>query len=307
MKIFHTALLLFGTLLAATTVASGADRLTYGPHENHRMTVWHGRGSGPHPVFVWFHGGGFVAGGPTGGPLRADLNRNGITVVGASYRFLNDAPTKREVMDDGARVIQYLRANAEELDIIPDQIGVGGFSAGGVVASWVALHDDIADSTNEDPVLRESSRVNVCLLDRAQVHHIYLADWINYTLGDPEALMMGVLAYVTERLSGGGFRQPFDIDDFDTQAEYDTAFDLYQRDTFAFYQATSDDPPLGFLSYASDDPNRYIERWRDGRGLHSPLLMIPLQQRLEEVNVPTTWSRRPQASTFVKDHLVPAE
>lgn len=67
-------------------------------------------------------------------------------------------------MQDAQRAIQYLRANAERLDIDPQRIGIIGFSAGGHLASTVSTHFADGESTADDPIARVSSRPDFSIL-----------------------------------------------------------------------------------------------------------------------------------------------
>ncbi|MGB0259014.1 MAG: alpha/beta hydrolase, partial [Coraliomargarita sp.] len=60
---------------------------------------------------------------------------------------------------DGARAVQFLRANAGQWNIDPERVIVFGSSAGGGISLFLGANDDVADPESEDPVLRESSRV----------------------------------------------------------------------------------------------------------------------------------------------------
>ncbi|MCA9054872.1 MAG: alpha/beta hydrolase fold domain-containing protein, partial [Planctomycetaceae bacterium] len=269
----------------------------YGPHKRQRFYIWHaGHYAKPHdetprPVLVYFFGGGFVFGSPGGGPFRGDMLKNGVTVVAGGYRFRQDGATKREILEDGARIIQYLRLNARRLNVDRSRIGVAGYSSGGVVAGWVALHGDLRDADNPDPLLRQSSRVSVCCLDAAQVHPVDLDSWERYTGSPLTLLRQGIYNFILLRLYGEGFVQPFERDDFMTAAAYEAALWDYQQDVFIFYQASRDDPPVCFYCNQPDDPDRYARRGNGG-GLHSPLLMIPLERRLQELGVPVFWGRK---------------
>jgi hypothetical protein len=276
---------------AAAPVLPSREVIQYGPHQRHRFIIWHAAGDAPRPVLVYFFGGAFVFGGPSGGPFKGDMLRNGVTVVGAGYRFRQDGVTKREIREDGARVIQYLRLNAARFHINPARIGVSGYSSGGVIAAWIALHDDLRNPRSPDPVLRQSSRVSVCCLEGSQVHPVDLDSWQRYT-GSPRALLQqGIFNYILLRLYGNGFRNPIVRDDYATEADYQRALLAYQHDTFSFYLCSADDPPVCFDCSSGDDPNLYVRKGNGG-GLHSPLLMIPTQRRLKELAVPTLWARQ---------------
>lgn len=279
--------------------------IQYGPHPRHRFIVWHARSNdAPRPVLVYYFGGAFLFGGPSGGPFLGEMLRNGVTVVGAGYRFRQDGVTKREIMEDGARVIQYLRLNAARFHIDPTRIGVSGYSSGGVIASWVALHDDLRNPRSTDPVLRQSSRVSVCCLEGSQIHPIDLPSWQRYT-GSPLALLQqGIYNFILLHLYGNGFRNPIVRADYATEAAYQRALLAYQHDVFGFYLCSADDPPVAFYCNAGDDPNLYVRRGNGG-GLHSPLLMIPMQRRLKELEVPTLWGRYHPCRDFLLTRLKP--
>jgi acetyl esterase/lipase len=62
-------------------------------------------------------------------------------------------------MNDSKRCIQYLRFHAEKFNIDKTRIACTGGSAGAGTALWLAFSDDMADPQNNDPVLRESTRL----------------------------------------------------------------------------------------------------------------------------------------------------
>lgn len=305
----RTVLLISLAVFCVTDIAQAKRRtktVQYGPHARHKIKIQFDRAGEPKPINLHFHGGGFKSGKPGFGNLAKQLRNGGLSLAGATYRFIQDGATKREILEDGARAVQWLRLNADEYNIDPDRISVSGYSAGGLIAAWIALHDDVADLLSEDPVLRESSRVSVCWLYKTQVHPSDLTSWIRYTSWDPTALTSGIVAYVHERLSGSSFALPFEETDFATAAEYDAALAAYQLDARPFYQATPDDPPVAFLETGTDDPFAYLQRivpnrWRGL--LHSPLLMIPLQRRLDELDVDTKWGSKGSVKNFVLNRL----
>jgi acetyl esterase/lipase len=93
----------------------------------------------------------------TGLAIRAAL-LSGVSFASANYRYATQAILP-EIMRDGARLIQYIRRHAAELNIDAERIAVFGGSAGSGIALFLAFHHDLADPHNPDPVLRESSRV----------------------------------------------------------------------------------------------------------------------------------------------------
>ena len=91
---------------------------------------------GPHPVVVYFHGGGWVLGSQeSDDPLCRDLcQRSGALIVSVDYRH---APEARfpAAADDGLAAVRWVAAHAAELGGIPGPLAVAGWSAGANVAA----------------------------------------------------------------------------------------------------------------------------------------------------------------------------
>jgi len=93
---------------------------------------------GPHPIVVYFHGGGYVLGDANSDdPLCRDLCvRSDAVVISADYRH---APEHRfpAAVDDARAVVQWVADNAQALGGRPGQLAVCGWSAGGGIAAVV--------------------------------------------------------------------------------------------------------------------------------------------------------------------------
>jgi len=93
---------------------------------------------GPHPVAVYFHGGGWVVGDAiSDDPLCRDLcMRSDAIVISADYRHV---PGHRfpAAVDDAMAALRWIADNAEALGGIPDRLAVCGWSAGGGLAAVV--------------------------------------------------------------------------------------------------------------------------------------------------------------------------
>lgn len=91
------------------------------------------------PVFVYHHGGGFVAGDLESHDtlLRAFANRARCIVVSVGYRLAPEAPYPA-ANDDTWTALTWVADYASEIGADPQRLAVGGDSAGGLLAAWVA-------------------------------------------------------------------------------------------------------------------------------------------------------------------------
>ena len=91
---------------------------------------------GPHPVVVYFHGGGWVLGGhDSDDPLCRDLcKRSDALIVSVDYRHAPEARFPAAV-DDGLAAVRWVAEHAAALGGISGQLAVAGWSAGGNIAA----------------------------------------------------------------------------------------------------------------------------------------------------------------------------
>jgi acetyl esterase/lipase len=93
---------------------------------------------GPHPIVVYFHGGGYVLGDAVSDdPLCRDLCvRSDAVVISPDYRH---APEHRfpAAVDDAMAAVQWVADEAQALGGRPGQLAVCGWSAGGGIAAVV--------------------------------------------------------------------------------------------------------------------------------------------------------------------------
>jgi acetyl esterase/lipase len=95
--------------------------------------------SGPAPVMLLFHGGGWVAGAPdwtfVSARRYADI---GMVAVSVQYRLSDDRVTPVDALADLCHAFQWMRAQARALRIDPHRIAAYGVSAGGHLAAAAA-------------------------------------------------------------------------------------------------------------------------------------------------------------------------
>jgi acetyl esterase/lipase len=129
-------------------------------HVSQCVDVYLAKSDRPTPAVIYIHGRGWRGGSKKGVPgwLMRFVNDGKLSVVAVEYRF-TDVATHPAQVNDCLRSIQFVRQNAEKWNIDPKRLGVTGGSAGGHLSAYVALHDDVAKATSDDPVERQSSRV----------------------------------------------------------------------------------------------------------------------------------------------------
>ena len=90
-------------------------------------------------------------------------NAMGITAFVLKYRL---GPRYHHPIElgDAQRAIRTVRSRAAEFNIVPDRIGMMGFSAGGHLTSTAGTHFDSGRADSSDPIERVSSRPDFLIL-----------------------------------------------------------------------------------------------------------------------------------------------
>ena len=110
--------------------------LKYGPCMRQNLDVIQPGQSGPWPVLVWFHGGGFLAGDKAYyRGLGQALAGQGYLVMNMNYRL---APQHRfpAQLEDAARAVRWAVDHASDFGGDPGKIFLAGDSAGAFLAAW---------------------------------------------------------------------------------------------------------------------------------------------------------------------------
>jgi acetyl esterase/lipase len=98
-----------------------------------------------------------------GRQVAAWLNGHGVTALVLKYRlgprYRHPAP-----LQDAQRALRWVRANAAELGVRADAVGIWGFSAGGHLAATTATKFDDGDAAAADPLDRPGSRPDFLVL-----------------------------------------------------------------------------------------------------------------------------------------------
>jgi acetyl esterase/lipase len=104
-------------------------------------------GSGPFPVVIMVHGGGFMFGDKAeGGGLTGvdQLLEAGYAVASINYRLSGEATYPAQI-NDAKAAVRFLRANAAEYNLNPDKFGAWGASAGGNLVSLLGTTCGVAE------------------------------------------------------------------------------------------------------------------------------------------------------------------
>jgi acetyl esterase len=136
--------------------------VSYGPADRNVFDFYRADSRDPTPLIVYIHGGGFVGGDKNSlnQRLSASALERGFSVAAIHYRFVDGKDVIFPApQHDGARAVQFLRSKANEWNLDPERVACFGGSAGAGISMWIGFHDDLADPESEDPVLRQSTRI----------------------------------------------------------------------------------------------------------------------------------------------------
>jgi acetyl esterase/lipase len=272
-----------------------AANVKYGPHERNVLDFWQAKSDAPTPLVFCIHGGGW-SNGDKSSYYRQVKNflDNGLSVVTINYRLMAQAnaqkvmPPVKAPLEDAARALQFVRSKAKEWNIDKTRIGATGGSAGACSSLWLAFHDDMADPKSEDPVKRESTRLNCAAVNGAQVSldPKETRAWLpNYTYG---AHAFGLK----------------NLDEVEKQRE---KLAPWIQEYSPIRHVTKDDPPVG-LYYGGTKGAKVGEVHPDPT--HSPILGIKLAEALKAAGVPVEFhsntepnAKLPNSAAYLIQHL----
>jgi acetyl esterase/lipase len=128
------------------------------------LTIHRARGGSGTGIVV-APGGGYqnLAMDHEGRQVAAYLNAMGVSAFILKYR-LGPKYHHPIQLGDAQRAIRIVRSRAQELGVLPDRIGMMGFSAGGHLTSTAGTHFDRGKAEAADPIDRASSRPDFLIL-----------------------------------------------------------------------------------------------------------------------------------------------
>jgi len=246
--------------------------VSYGTHERDVLDTWLVHSDRPTPVVIYFHGGGFKGGDKSivmkYAIFKACL-QNRVAIVSANYRLSTDAPYPAPMLD-GARAVQFVRWKAKEWNIDPERVAVSGSSAGGALALWIAMHDDLADPKSTDLVARYSTRVS-CVVGYVAAGSME-PEYITKYSGLEKPPSTGInLLFGTTTIEGLSSPKVKEL----------------VRDASAINHLTKDDPPL-WLTYSGrpeDAPFPKNAPKITPTIMHHVCLGMPLKRKCDELGI----------------------
>ena len=278
-KISVLIALIFGLTAAcyAKSPRPTQANVAYDEHERTVLDFWQAEGEGPRPLLVYIHGGGWMK-----GDKRAMRNADvylekGISVAAINYRLVPEHPLPTPV-HDAARAVQFLRFKAKEWNIDSNKVVLAGGSAGACSSLWIACHDDLADPHSNDPVERESTRVQGAGVVSAQtsIDPKVIEPWIG-----PNVFLSMIYKAVGE-------------DSLETmQANYAQHEAVYEA--FSPINHLSQDDPALFLEYPDRPEFMVLPATSFNYGIHHGLFGMKFKEQSAAVG-------HNKVDLYIKDH-----
>ncbi len=232
--------------------AKFAKDIAYDNKDRTQFDIWLPNSNTPTGLVIYVHGGGFTSGDKdfvyavqSGGAwdfpsdIRFLLQNN---IAFATIRYTLLSPTEetqgiKKPMADVRRALQYIRHRASEFNIDKNRIILAGNSAGAGTSLWIAFNNDFADAQNNDPVLRESSRVKGVVARETQSSYNIEERWVNNVFVDYNLTWSEILANET-----GNIRKIYGVS---STAQYESAaIDAYRAEVDMLSLMSADDPEI---------------------------------------------------------------
>lgn len=253
----------------------------YGPHDRNVLDFWQAKSQRPTPLIVYIHGGGFVAGDKhtiNAQMLTLALD-SGISVAAINYRLVDGKDVIFPAPQlDGARAVQFLRSKAAEWNLDPGRVACFGGSAGAGIAMWVAFHNDLANPNSDDPVERQSTRIQAVGTTGGQSTY------------DP--------IKIKELIGGRAWAHPSIFKVYGVTTADEALHPTPERqklydETSAIMHLTKDDPPL-FMVYNEPDEPLPSDAKR-GQGIHHPNFGKLLKTQMQQLGIENVYVHTDEA------------
>ena len=254
------------------TLKPDHENVVYGPYGRNVLDLWIAESDKPTPLLICIHGGGFKGGSKEKFRRQSELIQtmlnHGVSVAAINYRLTEKGKNPYPIpMHDGARALQFLRYHADKYNLDKTRVASTGGSAGGCMTLWLGLHDDLADPDNEDPVLRESTRLTAMAPIGAQssLHLPTLLKWF-----DVESLQ-----------EHGGGRPLFAVP-AGGEIVMTPELEALTLGASPITHLSKDDPPA-YMVFGANKP--VTETSSANLWVHHPMMGIKLKEAMDELGV----------------------
>jgi acetyl esterase len=249
--------------------------VSYGTHKRHVLDFYQAKSEQPTPLVIYIHGGGFVGG------TKNNMNvtmineclKAGISCAAIHYRFVDGPLDVSACMNDGARALQFLRSKSKLWNIDAQRVACYGGSAGAGISMWLGFHEDLADPGNEDPVLRESTRITAIGTIGGQSTY------------DPR--------WISKEIGGRAWEHPSIFKMFNMSGPEDLnnpkLFKLYEE-VSAITHLSKNDPPIYMYYSEADGP--MPANARPGQGIHHPKFGHRLKKEMDALGIEASYRHR---------------
>jgi len=230
------------------------EAISYGPYDENLFDIYLPASDEPTPLLIYIHGGGFTGGSRdmTGSEdLVIPFLAEGVAFATIDYRLLTspDPDGVIKSLEDSTRCLQFIRYHAAQLNVDPSNIILMGGSAGAGTSLWIGFNDDMADPSNEDPVLRQSTRVTALIAIATQATYD-IGKWKTVVFEEYGIDLLSLANALGLAQTLLDFYGITDIDDFESpqilayRAEVDM-LDLMDAEDPPFYVQNDLEPAVG--------------------------------------------------------------
>lgn len=272
--------------------AKFAKDIAYDDKARTQFDIWLPNSNTLTGLVIYVHGGGFTSGDKdfvytvqAGGAwdFPSDIRyllQNKIAFASIRYTYLNNTGETEGVkkpMSDVRRALQFIRSWSNDFNIDKNKIILAGNSAGAGTSLWIAFNDDFADAQNQNPVLRESTRVKGVVARETQSSYNIEDRWVNDVFIDYNITWQTILANET-----GNIQKIYGVS---TTAQYESSsIDTYRTDVDMLNLMSVDDPEIWVNNTLRDVVNPY-NPYNGDIPSHHAFHARALKQRADAVGV----------------------
>lgn len=264
------------------------QNIEYGTHQRNKFDIFLPKSTQKTGIVIFIHGGAFVGGDKSFAYSTSKFKNiiNGflskdIAFASINYRLLenNDEDGVLKSVNDSKKALQFIRHYADSFNINKNDVVLMGGSAGAGTSLWLALRDEMANTSMSQSIEGESTRVKgvVAIETQASYNLLEWSDNIFYEYQPQGFDFNTIKSLVSEPV----VLQLYGIDNLNELQSPQIQTD---RSVLSFLgQLTSDDPEI-YMESASID---YVMPLNADDLYHHPLHAKILMDKAASVNVQT--------------------